>query len=105
MHRAHKSEEEVVPGGRDLIENWLQAQEGLARAKRAVNGAECAEANAHSALAKWLKPDDMRPGEKVAVWMGDSLFQVEIPLIGDGTALNPKVTVRTRGHKFHELRR
>ena len=94
------SEEEVVPKGRGLIEKWLQAQEELAQANRAVNSAECTVKNSHDALAKWLAPDDIEIEEKISVWMGDSLFQVE-KMAGLNGALN--VTVRTRGRKFHEL--
>ena len=47
------------------------------------------------ALARWLMPDDMKVGEKIAVWHGSSLFQVELVSVGE-----PIVTVRTRGKAF-----
>jgi hypothetical protein len=43
-----------------------------------------------------MLPDDYKVGEKIALWHGDSLFQVEKHGSSD-----PVVTIRTRGHEFH----
>jgi hypothetical protein len=84
--------------GENLVRDWLCAKQEVARLKAALNRAECDEVNAQIALAKWLMPSDMKVGEKIGVWQGDSLFQVEKRESGDTV-----VTVRTRGTKFHML--
>lgn len=102
---------EVMPEGARLIQNYLAAQEELRKAQEALRCAECAMSNAESALANWLMPKDMKPGEKIGVWMDDSLFQVELvkresfSTDGSGSWIDydPKVTVRTRGKHFGEL--
>jgi hypothetical protein len=45
------------------------------------------------ALAKWMLPEDVKEGEKIAVWFGDSLIQVEYGY----EHTDPVVTVRARG--------
>lgn len=103
---------DVTREGSRLIATWLAASESLERARSSVNRASCDLANAEAALAKWLMPDDMKPGEKIAVWEGDSLFQVELApresfSHPDGerhVSHEPKVTVRTRGKHFSSLR-
>lgn len=102
---------DLVTEGERLVSAFLYAQEGLERAKSGVNGAECDLANAERELAKWLMPADMAPGEKIAVWRGDSLFQVELAPIKshavggqEHVRHEPKVTVRMRGKDFHRLR-
>jgi hypothetical protein len=104
---------ELTGEGERLVSNYLAAQENLERAKSGVVGAECALDNAETNLAKWLMPTDMKPGEKIAVWRGDSLFQVELvsreSVSEDGGhrkfTLVPKITVRSRGKHFSDLRR
>lgn len=117
MSDANPSEETVATGdvtreGERVIQRWLDAQEDVKAAKSALTRAECEDANAHSALAKWLMPSDMKPGEKIGVWVGDSLFQVELverkayPAgVGGEPHIThePKVTVRTRGKNFWRL--
>lgn len=93
--------DEASPDGQRLIANWLKATEQVDLYKRELNRAECNEQNAHNELAKWMVPSDAKPGEKIAIWHGDSLFQVEV--FGHGR--DPKVTIRTRGRRFHELSR
>lgn len=92
---------EVRSDGERLIKCWLGAQERLARAKSEVNSAECDLANSTMALAKWMLPEDAKSGEKIAVWYGDTLIQVEAPpnhpTPGGG---DPKVTVRKRGRSL-----
>ena len=101
--------------GLQHIKRFLGAQWSVEEAKRALRSAECELSNAEAALAKWLAPADMKPGEKIAVWAGDSLFQVEsVPVdefsLGNGTdgpsihvRHELRVTVRTRGKHHHEL--
>lgn len=107
---------DLISDGERLVSAYLYAQEQLERAKREVIGSECSLNNAEEALAKWLMPADMAPGEKIAVWRGDSLFQVELAPrqayeVGeDGSPgkvridHKAKVTVRLRGKDFNRLR-
>lgn len=102
---------EITRDGSELVKRWLATVDELKRSKDAVNRADCDERNAQSALAKWLMPSDMGNGEKVAVWFGDSLIQVELAPVesfspGSDVAhvrYEPKVTVRLRGKRFGEL--
>ncbi len=87
---------EVTAKGKTLIDNWLNAKQRIERLKRDLNTAECDYANTALALGKWLAPSDAKPGEKIAVWYGDSLFQTEI------TNGDPIITVRLRGKHFGE---
>lgn len=103
---------DVTREGEQHLKQWLNCREETRRAKEALNRAECAEANAHSALAKWLMPHDMKPNEKIGVWVGDSLFQVEMiervaHCVEDGEphlSYEPKVTIRSRGKDFWRLK-
>ena len=81
--------------GKRLINSWVAAQDRLVRAKSEVNGAECDVSNTRNALARWMLPEDVKPGEKIAIWYGDSLIQVEHV----GPNYDAIVTVRTRGRK------
>lgn len=91
------------------VRTFLNAQRELTNAKQAVSSAECALSNAERALAKWLAPADIKPGEKIGVWVNDSLFTVEavqVPTWSAGqegpTVTELKVSIRTRG-KHHSL--
>lgn len=107
---------DVTDKRRHFIKQWLLMQHRVDAAKKEVTRAECDLSNAETALAKWLAPSDMEPGEKIGVWYGDSLFQVKSVeeksyavcegAVGDGTPIityKLKVTVRTRGKHFLEL--
>jgi hypothetical protein len=102
----------VTREGERLITSWLQRQEETRRAKGSLSRAECDESNAHSALAKWLMPTDMKPTEKIGVWVGDSLFQVEmVECVAHSVesdeprfSYEPKVTIRSRGKNFWRLK-
>lgn len=108
---------DVTDEGRHFIKQWLLMQRRVDDAKKEVTRAECDFANAETALAKWLAPSDITPGEKIGVWYGDSLFQVESVenksyavcegAKGDGTPIiisyMLKVSIRTRGKHFREL--
>lgn len=93
---------DVTPEGERLIKRWLAAQDRLGRAKSEVNSADVELRNSANALSKWLLPDDAKPGEKIAVWFGDSLIQAEVPAQG-GPPRDPQVTVRKRGRRLHEV--
>jgi hypothetical protein len=105
---------DLTSEGDRRVSIYLAAQENLRRAKSTLGSAECDASNAEASLAKWLMPSDMKPGEKIAVWRGDSLFQVELVpreayAVGgdsDGKVVTdhvPKITVRLRGKNFGRL--
>lgn len=76
-----------------LLGQWINATETLKVARSAVIREECHLRNAESALAKRLIPQGAQPGEKFAVWVGDSMVQVTInPSIG----CDPTLTIRNR---------
>lgn len=93
--------DEATRDGQHLIATWLSSQEREKRLRGELNRAECDTSNTARELAKWMMPADAKSGEKICVWHGDSLFQVEV---GD-TGRDPVVTVRTRGKHFSELSR
>ena len=84
---------DVTNEGERLIQNWKDTQVALDRAKSNLTRAECDHSNAETALAKWLTPTDAAIGEKIAVWYGADLVQVEVVATGK----SPKVTWRKRG--------
>jgi len=86
---------DVTNEGKRLIDAWVSATQALETAKSRVNSASCDVSNTTRALAKWLLPDDAKFGEKIAVWHGDSLIQVE--LVNDHR--EHIITVRTRGKR------
>jgi hypothetical protein len=91
---------EVVSEGERLILAWTGAQEATRRARSDLTSCECDESNTRRALAAWLKPHDAKPGEKIAVWFGDNLVQVEVGGAPDGMpAGEDRVTIRTRGKR------
>lgn len=49
--------------GQRAIERWENAVKAVERADRELRSAECELANASTELAKWLKPEDAKPGE------------------------------------------
>lgn len=93
---------EVASEGRRLIDRWTAADKELRSAQSRLNSAECEAANAKQAMAKWLLPEDAKPGEKLAIWYGDgSLIQVEVAELGRDHI----ITVRQRGKHAIELGR
>lgn len=87
--------DDLTRDGRRVVEDWLANQAELEAARRVVMQRETDVASAAVAVAKWLLPDDAKPGEKIAVWYLDSLIQAEV--MPHGTP--PKITLRTRGPK------
>lgn len=83
--------------GERLVKNWLSEQEHLERCKSDLNRAQCDLANAKNALAKWILPNDAKKGEKIAIWYGDSLIQVEV----ENEFHDTTITVRVRGRHLH----
>lgn len=96
----------VTSEGKRLVEAWTNAT--MRRTRKAEELAVCYinERDTEAALAAWLAPSDIKPGEKISVWYGDSLIQVEWGGVAEG--VNPchisstRVTVRTRGKHGRE---
>lgn len=103
--------------GERRVEAWLRAKRDTKRVSIELDNARLAESSAECELAKWLLPDDARSGEKIAVWYGDSLIQVEVASVGIGggsvdssgntTRINvpvgsPRITIRKRGPKLND---
>lgn len=89
------ADNDVTLKGAELIKQWMGSVEMVARAKQQLNRAECDQANATTALGKWMTPDDWKPGEKFCLWYGDSLIEVSpVERSGNGTY---EIIVRTRG--------
>jgi len=86
-------QEEVMPGGRRLIDAWHDATQRLENSQRAITAAKNELAEATRKLGAWLLPEDAKPGEKIAVWDGDWLIQAEVAPLG----APPYITVRKRG--------
>lgn len=105
-----RAEEPLIHEGSTLVKNWLGAQERLRRAESEVVSAQVDVANSARDLAKWMLPDDAKPGEKIAMWHGDSLIQIEVPQeqshsigggSGGGGGTGSLITVRKRGRALN----
>jgi hypothetical protein len=88
---------DVTSEGDRLIKSWLLALSKVKRVETELCSARFILKSTEADLAKWLMPDDVQPGEKIAVWYGDSLIQVEVIHEKLG---GPSVTIRKRGHKL-----
>jgi hypothetical protein len=102
---------DVTSEGNRLISQWLRCIDDHRRKQQAMWDAQKDVNESEAALIKWLAPPHAKPGEKIAVWFGDSLIQVEmgydVPPTQDdgiGTRVPTRVTVRSRGKHFEELK-
>lgn len=104
--------EELTREGLDLVKAWVAAHREVEAARDKLARRQCDLRDAENALARWMAPPVTKPqpGEKIAIWCGDSLFQLEVGGEVGGTAgegpraMRPdKVTVRYRGSKFNEI--
>lgn len=91
--------DEVTRDGQHHIKAWLASIERYEQTDRERDRARHDKDNCAKALAKWMLPEDAKPGEKICVWYGDSLIQVESP---DGGVPSPGqrdpiITIRKRG--------
>lgn len=83
---------DVTSEGQRLIDAWLKHEECVWLAESELTRAKRNAEETKVSLAKWLLPDDAKFGEKIAIWHGDSLIQVEVE-----TGDHYHVTVRKRG--------
>lgn len=97
--------------GQQLISTWLEAKAEVDRRADALRRAQSDAHAAEKALVTWMLPPAIaaKPGEKIAIWAGDSLIQVEVGGVvsGEGPVQDQsstRVTVRFRGKHFSELR-
>lgn len=105
--------EQPTAEGNRLISSWLRCQSHVAQCREALGRAQIDAATTEQALIAWMIPDVIRatPGEKIAIWAGDSLIQVEVGGVeSGGDALikdrsSTRATVRYRGKHFNELTR
>lgn len=86
--------------GERLVRDWLAATERARMAKSELSRAECEVTNTQDALARWMIPGDAQTGEKIAVWYGDSLIQVNVPEKNGITFSNVEVVIRKRGRSL-----
>lgn len=89
----------VTADGEMLIKRWMSALRHVEQLTRQLFGAKAELDDAVSELAKWMLPDDARTGEKISVWFGDSLVQVECADAGS----THRITVRQRGRSLDEI--
>lgn len=67
-----------------LVARWRAAKDRLEAAKRDLNAAEVGLTNATNELAKWLTPEDAKPGERFSVWVEGILIDVGCDPISKG---------------------
>lgn len=101
---------EITSEGIRAISSWMHCNERVTRVRSQLSDALRNLAEAEKNLAEWMLPSDAKPGEKIALWFGDSLIQVEFggvvsgdPNEGAQSVSSTKVTVRSRGKHFGEL--
>ena len=104
--------EGLTQEGLTLVTAWVAAQREVEAARSTLARRQCDLREAEQALARWMAPavTKPQPGEKISIWCGDSLFQLEVGGDMGGTAgegpreMRPdRVTVRYRGSKFDEI--
>lgn len=88
----NKNAPEVSSDGKYKIDVWLACDRVLRSHRERMKSLESDLKQAEYNLAKWLLPSDAKPGEKIAVWYGDSLIVGELDDANGG-----KITVRDRG--------
>ncbi len=92
---------EVTREGKTLIENWQRAVQYRDRAVNDLSRTNKTLAECESRLADWMLPEDVDVGEKIAIWYGDSLIQVEVREPAPNRLV--RITIRLRGkHGFED---
>jgi hypothetical protein len=100
----------VTQEGFRVLSEWLRAS-NTAEAQRARMDAAYRDLEeAQEALVAWMLPPAIKaqPGERICIWFGDSLIQVEVGGVcsnvgGNSHRTSTKVTVRYQGREFHKL--
>ncbi|MGH8217376.1 MAG: hypothetical protein ACREUT_02215 [Steroidobacteraceae bacterium] len=104
--------EAITHEGLQLVRAWVRAKADATQAREALYRANDDEREAMRAFANWMAPQVIKPkpGEKISIWVGDSLFQLEVGGVitaGEGNSpghsTSDELTVRFQGSKFHEL--
>lgn len=85
--------------GMHLIREWHHAKEHVSKLKKQLEAAEDVAALAEDRLVKWMVPNDVRKGEVICIWVGDSLLRVTTQ---ETTPLKGTVDWRWMGPKLME---
>lgn len=85
--------------GELVIVPWLRARKRVAELNAELARAEHEEEACALTVAVWLMPEDMKVGEKVAVWYLDGLIQVEARPRPEP----PVLTIRKRGREMEDV--
>ena len=90
----------VTSDGSIQIRRWVRANIRVRAVKNGLRSAEFDRDNAALDLAKFLLPDDPEPGEKFAIWFGDSLIECVAPILNGRAGT---VSVRQAGKSITEI--
>jgi len=111
--RTTEQKHSVTGEGFQILGEWLRAAELVDRERARMDAAYRDLREAEKALITWMLPPVIKPqpGEKLAIWFGDSLIQVEVGGVVSttegsevGCVSSTRVTIRYRGHEFHKLK-
>lgn len=97
-----KHEIDVHDKGVQLLLKWLDARRRVSHAESELNSAQCALSNTEIALLRLLLPQNIKAGEKIAIWLGDSLIQAECLDTNIPGLPNGKITIRQAGKNISE---
>ncbi len=70
------TEGDLMPTTQKLVERWERAVNAVDRAKNDLSREECELSNAQTALAKFLTPENAKPGETFHIWHTNYLLSV-----------------------------
>lgn len=70
-----------------LVGRWRAAKQQLEEAKRQLTGREMELTNATNELARWLTPEDAKPGERFCVWIEGTLIEAGCDPISRGCSV------------------
>ena len=99
--------------GSQLVTEWLRARDAYEAAREVLYRRGSEQQEAEKALVAWLLPPVIKPqpGEKICIWVGDSLLQVEVGGVitpggegASGSVSSATLTVRYRGAEFERLK-
>lgn len=93
---------DVHDKGERLLLKWLDTRRRVSLAECELNSAQCALSNTETALLRLLLPQNIKAGEKIAIWFGDSLIQAECLDTNIPGLPNGKVTIRQAGKSISQ---
>lgn len=99
----NKKTSDVTDKGKQLIEHYFRSMSRLSQAEQRLHSEKLVAIEAQIDLASWLLPEDAKNGEKIAVWYGDSLIQVEVKSMTlEGDFCKTEITIRKRGRSLSQ---